>query len=39
LRDRPLHHAHVVQISGDSDRLKDRRKVGQVKPSAEATTT
>lgn len=27
--DRLLHHAHIVQISGDSYRLKDKRKAGQ----------
>lgn len=26
--DRLLHHAHIVQISGESYRLKDKRKVG-----------
>lgn len=26
--DRLLHHAHIVQISGDSYRLKDKRKAG-----------
>ena len=29
--DRLLHHAHIVQISGESYRLKDKRKSGQVK--------
>ena len=29
LLDRLLHHAHVVQISGESYRLKDKRKAGQ----------
>lgn len=24
-----LHHAHIVQISGESYRLKDKRKAGQ----------
>ena len=28
LLDRLLHHAHVVQIQGDSYRLKDKRKAG-----------
>jgi DNA replication protein DnaC len=37
--DRLLHHAHIVQISGDSYRMKDKRKAGQVKTKAEATTT
>lgn len=27
--DRLLHHAHIVQITGDSYRLKDKRKSGQ----------
>ncbi len=27
--DRLLHHAHIVQISGDSYRLRDKRKAGQ----------
>lgn len=27
--DRLLHHSHIVQISGDSYRLKDKRKAGQ----------
>lgn len=36
--DRLLHHAHIVQISGDSYRMKDKRKAGQVKTKAEATT-
>lgn len=31
LLDRLLHHAHIVQIAGDSYRLKDKRKAGQVK--------
>ena len=31
LLDRLLHHAHTVQLSGESYRLKDMRKVGQVK--------
>ncbi len=31
LVDRLLHHAHIVQISGESYRLKDKRKAGQVK--------
>jgi DNA replication protein DnaC len=33
LLDRLLHHAHIVQISGESYRLKDKRKAGQVKRS------
>ena len=27
--DRLLHHAHIVQISGESFRLRDKRKAGQ----------
>jgi DNA replication protein DnaC len=34
--DRLLHHAHIVEIAGESCRLKDKRKAGQVK--ARATT-
>jgi DNA replication protein DnaC len=29
--DRLLHRAHIVQIAGESYRLKDKRKAGQVK--------
>jgi DNA replication protein DnaC len=32
--DRLLHHAHIVQIPGESYRLKDKRKAGQVKVKA-----
>jgi DNA replication protein DnaC len=32
LLDRMLHHAHIVQIAGESYRLKDKRKSGQIKP-------
>lgn len=35
--DRLLHHAHIVQIQGDSYRLKDKRKAGVIKKS-EATS-
>ena len=31
LLDRLLHHAHIVQIAGDSFRLKDKRKAGQAR--------
>lgn len=31
LLDRLLHHAHIVQIGGESYRLKDKRKAGQAK--------
>ena len=34
--DRLLHHAHIVQMSGESNRLKDKRKVGQTARSAAA---
>ena len=34
LLDRLLHHAHIVQISGESYRLKDRKKAGHVKVAA-----
>nr|GAJ37832.1 insertion sequence IS21 putative ATP-binding protein [Bradyrhizobium sp. DOA9] len=27
--DRLLHHAHIVQVSGESYRLRDKRKAGQ----------
>jgi DNA replication protein DnaC len=33
LLDRLLHHAHIVQISGDSYRLKDKRKAGSLRTS------
>lgn len=32
LLDRLLHHAHVIQIKGESYRLKDKRKAGIIKP-------
>ena len=35
--DRLLHHAHIVQISGESYRLKDKRKAGQTARRATAT--
>lgn len=38
LLDRLLHHAHVVQISGESYRLKDKRKAGQTRAKPIATT-
>lgn len=31
LLDRLLHHAHIVQIAGESYRLKDKRKAGNIK--------
>jgi DNA replication protein DnaC len=34
LLDRLLHHAHIVQISGESYRLKDKKKAGAVKAAA-----
>lgn len=33
--DRLLHHAHVVQIKGDSYRLKEQRKAGLLPPKSE----
>jgi DNA replication protein DnaC len=30
--DRLLHHAHVIQIKGDSYRLKDKKRAGVLKP-------
>ena len=30
--DRILHHSHVVQIKGDSYRLREKRKAGVIKP-------
>jgi hypothetical protein len=37
--DRLLHHAHIVQITGESYRLKDKRRAGQTaRRSAPATT-
>ncbi len=36
LLDRLLHHAHIVQISGDSYRLKDKKKAGAVKGAAKS---
>lgn len=35
--DRLLHHAHIVQITGESYRLKDKRKVGQADRRAATT--
>lgn len=35
---RLLHHAHIVQISGESYRLKDRKKVGHLKVAASGQT-
>ena len=32
--DRILHHTLVIQIKGDSYRLKDKRKAGIVQPTA-----
>ncbi|WP_434801600.1 ATP-binding protein [Serratia symbiotica] len=34
--DRLLHSAHIVQISGQSYRLKDKLKSGQLKKQAQA---
>lgn len=38
LLDRLLHHAHIVQMSGESYRLKDKRRAGQTRPRAKVTT-
>ena len=35
--DRLLHHAHIVQITGESYRLKDKRKAGQTANKAPVT--
>jgi len=35
--DRLLHHAHIVQITGESYRLKDKRKAGQAQKKAPTT--
>jgi len=35
--DRLLHHAHIVQITGESYRLKDKRKAGQAQKKAPET--
>lgn len=32
LLDRLLHHAHIVQISGESYRLREKRRAGQTVP-------
>lgn len=39
LLDRLLHHAHVVQIIGESYRLKDKRKAGQTRGRSPTTTS
>ena len=36
--DRLLHHAHIVQISGESYRLRDKRRAGQTRPRAATNT-
>lgn len=36
--DRLLHHAHIVQIKGDSYRLKDKRKAGLLPPENERSS-
>lgn len=38
LLDRLLHHAHIVQMSGESYRLKDKRRAGQTRPRTKVTT-
>jgi len=37
LLDRLLHHAHIVQITGQSYRLRERRKAGDIASPAQAT--
>lgn len=37
--DRLLHHAHIVPISGESYRMKDKRKAGQIRRRSEAAAT
>lgn len=37
LLDRLLHHAHIVQIRGESYRLKDKRRAGQAWPRTKVT--
>ena len=37
--DRLLHHAHIVQISGESYRLKDKRRAGQAARRTATTAT
>ncbi|AOJ03480.1 transposase [Burkholderia mayonis] len=37
--DRLLHHAHIVQISGESYRLKDKRRAGQTGTRASGKAT
>ena len=37
LLDGLLHHAHIVQISGESYRMKDKRKAGHLKTGAKGT--
>ncbi|MCP1363649.1 ATP-binding protein, partial [Halomonas sp. BBD48] len=34
--DRLLHHAHIVQITGESYRLKDKRRAGTTPPATAA---
>jgi DNA replication protein DnaC len=39
LLDRLLHHAHIVQITGESYRLKDKRKAGQTRARTSSAAT
>lgn len=39
LLDRLLHHSHVVQIRGESYRLKDKRKAGVIRTKAQTEVT
>ncbi|MDR1227713.1 MAG: ATP-binding protein [Azoarcus sp.] len=36
--DRLLHHAHIVQITGESYRLKDKRRAGREPTGVQAAT-
>jgi DNA replication protein DnaC len=37
--DRLLHHAHIATITGDSYRLRDRKRAGIKLPNAKAKAT
>ena len=36
LLDRLLHHAHIVQVSGESHRPEDKRRAGTIRPNSES---
>ena len=38
LLDRILHHSHVIQMNGDSYRVKDKRKAGIIQSTANGLT-